>query len=363
MKAAVLKQFNSALEIEEFSIPQLAATGSVLVKILAAAVCGLDPEIIDGKEPEAKLPLILGHQGIGQVEEIQGRHLNYRNKSPLKKGDVIAWNQGVSCGKCYFCDKLHKTNLCPDRWVYGISKSCEEEPYLNGCFSEYIVLDPKTEILSFDYPDLSPSMSAPLTGAGATIARAVHYSSPINPKNTILIQGFGSLAMYGVLFASKLNPKQIIVIGERDDHLQFAKKFGATLIFNSADTSLKERRDAIMDITKGIGVDFAMEVSGNSAAFKEGLDLVRRGGEYHLVGFGHPTDKTEVDYFDITNKAITIRGIWVSDMEDLLFAVDSALTDRAKFSTIVTETFSLENINDAINKMRNNEVVQPVVIP
>ena len=143
-RAAVVTEFGKPLEMQNFEVPKL-REGQVLVRITASGVCGSDVHIWKGLDPRVKTPLILGHEGIGVVENLAGEKSDVFG-NVLNVGDNIIWDRGVVCGVCHYC-VIHKTpSLCVNRWTYGISKTCAEPPYLNGCYSEAMVLDEKTKI-------------------------------------------------------------------------------------------------------------------------------------------------------------------------------------------------------------------------
>ena len=135
----VLEKFNEPLVMRTFPIPTL-KEGEVLVKIEAAGVCGSDVHMWEGRDPRIRLPMILGHEGVGEIVEINGEKRDVHGR-PLKRGDEVLWNRGVTCGHCYFCKVKMEPSLCPNRWVYGIHTSCAEPPYLTGNYSEFLLLD------------------------------------------------------------------------------------------------------------------------------------------------------------------------------------------------------------------------------
>ena len=118
VKAVVLKEFNQPLVIEEGELASL-KDGEILVRITASGVCGSDVHMWKGKDPRTPLPLILGHEGVGVVEEVKGEKKDiFADK--IKPGDFVIWDRGVTCGNCYFCVVKKEPSLCPKRQVYGI---------------------------------------------------------------------------------------------------------------------------------------------------------------------------------------------------------------------------------------------------
>ncbi|MFN3699473.1 MAG: alcohol dehydrogenase catalytic domain-containing protein, partial [Dictyoglomus sp.] len=131
-KAAVLEEFGKPLVIKHLEIPKLLSKG-ILVKMVASGICGSDLHMIDGKDPRVPLPIILGHEGVGEVIEINGEKKDL-NGEVINKGDLIIWNRGIVCGECYFCKVAKTPYLCNNRKIYGINRSCAEYPYLLGSY-------------------------------------------------------------------------------------------------------------------------------------------------------------------------------------------------------------------------------------
>ena len=104
-KAAVLQQFNEPLALQTFPLVPL-ADGEVRVRIKAAGVCGSDVHMWRGQDPRTPLPMILGHEGVGEIAEINGTKLDLFGRE-LKPGDPVLWERGVMCGTCVQC---HSTN-------------------------------------------------------------------------------------------------------------------------------------------------------------------------------------------------------------------------------------------------------------
>jgi len=97
-RAAVLAQFDEPLQMRNFPLVPL-AEGEVRVKITCAGVCGSDVHMWRGEDPRTPLPMILGHEGVGEVAEIAGEKTDLFGR-PLHEGDPVLWERGVMCGEC-----------------------------------------------------------------------------------------------------------------------------------------------------------------------------------------------------------------------------------------------------------------------
>ena len=112
-RIAVLEGFNKPLQVREMEIPDL-LPGQILVQIAASGVCGSDVHMQQGQDPRLALPMSLGHEGVGQIVQMNGEKQTALGEE-LKVGDMIIWNRGVLCGKCYYCTIAHQPSLCENR--------------------------------------------------------------------------------------------------------------------------------------------------------------------------------------------------------------------------------------------------------
>ena len=243
----VLEKFGQPFVLRTFPIPRL-NEGEVLVKIEAAGVCGSDVHMWEGRDPRIRLPMILGHEWVGEIVELKGEKQDIYG-TLLKVGDKVLWNRGVTCGHCYFCKVKMEPSLCPNRWVYGIHTSCAEPPYLTGNYAEFLPLVREVDFFKID-PDVDPQALVPASCSGATAAHAFDLSR-MESGDSVLVEGVGPLGIFAVAFAKSFGASEIIAVGGTDDRLRVCQSFGATLTLSRHRVSFEERKEAMMDITHG----------------------------------------------------------------------------------------------------------------
>jgi len=356
-RAMVLTRFREPLEMRGFPLPE-PREGEILVRMLAAGVCGSDVHMWLGEDERIRLPIILGHEGAGEIVAIGGERRSVLGE-PLSSGMKILWNRGVTCGGCYFCTVKREPSLCPHRWVYGISKSCESPPHLFGCYAEYILLDAKTDVFVLGDSDLATFV--PASCSGATAAHAVELCPP-SPGDTVVVQGPGPLGIFLVAFAAEMGARRIAVIGGTPERLKICEILGATDIINRRETSPGERREIIMSLTGGRGADIVYEAVGTAEAVREGIALVRNGGSYVLAGFGQPGGTVSIDCFsDVVRKNLRIQGVWVSDTQHTFMAISLVERNKEKFARVVTHRFRLNEATEALEAMRDKRAVKAVI--
>lgn len=359
-RVAMLRQFNEPLSLEQIEVPPL-SRGQMLVQVEAAGVCGSDVHMWRGKDPRTPLPMILGHEGVGRVVETKGKKRDVHDQ-PVDVGDTILWERGVVCGTCYYCAVLYEPALCPHRWVYGISRSCEEPPYLNGCYATHVILDPHTAIIPLeDVGDPARYVAASCSGATAAHSFAL---SPVQVGDTVVILGPGPLGAFCVALARADGAEEIVIIGGTEARLALCRNLGATHTLNRHEGDPSERREIICDMTKGRGADVVVEASGSVAAAREGLNFVRPGGTLSLVGFGTPVGEMTLSPFEqVVRKNVRVQGVWVSDVRHTLRAVSLVRQHKAAFTELVTHRFPLDEATSALQAVARREAMKAVLVP
>jgi len=363
LRAAVLKEFKAPLEIVDFPRPTL-GDGEVLVRITAAGICGSDVHMWLGEDPRTPLPMILGHEGVGVVEEIGGPSpkLDLRGRQ-IHPGDPVIWDRAVVCGKCWFCAVKRLPNMCRSRWVYGIHKGCSEPPHLNGCYADYIVLVRETKIISLvDWDDLDPAVLVSVGCSGATAANAVELSG-IEIGDSVLIQGAGPLGLYLVGYAKARGAEHVIVVEGVPSRIELARRLGADVLLDFASTTAEERREAVMSVTRGLGVDAAFEAVGRPEPVLEGIDLVRRGGTYVAVGTAVPMGTIPIDlYHHVVAKQLRLQGAWTNDTRHIVQALSLVRGNSAVFADMLTHRFALEQANEALQSMAARTAIKVAIV-
>jgi threonine dehydrogenase-like Zn-dependent dehydrogenase len=358
-KIAVLEEFKKPLVIKDLDIPDL-QTGQMLVKVTAAGVCGSDVHMMEGKDPRTPIPMTLGHEGVGQLVKINGEKKTVLGEN-VKEGDMIIWNRGVSCGKCFYCNVLHKPALCESRWAYGIHRSINIPPYLNGCYAEHIVLTENTDILLLD--DRDSAVYVPASCSGATAAHAFEYAN-IHIGDTVMVQGPGPLGIFLIAFSKSAGAGNIIVTGGTQERLDMCLEFGATHIINRRTCPKDQIKELIMSLTNGRGVDVGFEAAGSLEAIVDGIPLIRIGGTYITAGFGEPAGSVQFPLFEyVIRRNLTLQGAWVSDTSHLLHAIRLVQSNFDTFSKMITHRFKLEDATLALESVASRQAVKAVLLP
>ncbi len=363
MKAAVLTAFKAALELIDYPKPDI-GDGEVLIRMTAAGICGSDVHTWMGEDPRNNLPMIMGHEGVGVIEEIGGSapKLDLYGRE-LKVGDPVIWDRSNVCGKCYFCAVKQLPNMCVNRWVYGIHRGCAEPPHLNGCYADHILLIRDTKIISLaDWDHLDPATLVSAGCSGATSANAIELAD-IKVGDNVLVQGAGPLGLYLVGYARARGAENVIVIEGVQARMDLAKRLGANITLDFTSTTPEERREAVMAATHGFGVDAGFEAIGRPEPALEGIDLVRRGGTYVSVGTAVPMGTIPIDFYhQIVLKQLRLQGAWTNDTRHITQALQMVKQHPQVFADMITHRYPLEQANEALQSMARKKAIKTAIV-
>ncbi len=350
--AMVLEKYNSPLRLREVEIGSV-SPGETLVSMLASGICGSDVHIWRGKDPRTPLPLIPGHEGVGIIRNTGGKAYDVLGES-LSPGDLILWDRGIVCGKCYYCCVMKTPFLCPDRKTYGIMR--------NGCYAQDLILVKETRILKVN-KDVDPALLASASCSGATAAHAVELSE-ISPGDTAVIQGPGPLGIFVLAFCLQKGAECIGVTGRIGDEarLRFCREMGADFTVNIDEIPLMERIDLVKNQSAGRGANVVIECTGSPDALEDGLKMVAPGGTYCTPGIAVPHESIPIDWYqDIVKKNLNLKGVWVSDTSHLYQAAKLVEKGHFPLKGFVTHRLSLEKANEALRLAETLEMIKGVL--
>jgi len=364
-KAALLIEFNKPLVIKDVPLPKI-EQGAVLIRNEMAGICGSDIHVWHGSiavQMKLRLPIIMGHETIGRIVKITEGRTHDCSGEPLKVGDRILATPTV-CGKCYWCLFERKPNLCINKQYFGFGCS-EEYPYLLGGFAEYSYIQPMSEVVKVP-EDLK---NEEVVGVGCALRAVVHAYGKLGglrQQDNVVILGAGPIGLYSLLLAKEGGAGKTIVIGAPENRLDLAKEWGADhLIDIDEKTDPKERIKEVLELTSGIGADVVIEGAGVPPAFAQGLEMVRSGGRYLVIGQALAGITVPIVPAMIMTKQLTILGSMSSDVSDYYRAIQFIKNKRYKYplGDIVTNKYSLDRINEAFAAMESGKEIKPVIVP
>ncbi|WP_158813922.1 L-idonate 5-dehydrogenase [Methylocapsa sp. S129] len=286
---AIVAHAAKDLRVENLDIPELGAN-DIRVRIAAGGICGSDLHYYNhGGFGVVRLrePMVLGHEIAGVVESVGA------SARRVKAGDRVAVSPSRPCNKCKFCLE-GRQNQCLDMRFYG---SAMRFPHVQGAFREVLVCDEAQAHVVADGVSLGEAaMAEPL----AVCLHGARRAGPLLGKN-VLITGSGPIGALAVIAARRAGAAEIIVTDVADGALGFARKVGADKTINIA---AEPQALAPYAADKG-AFDVMFEASGNEAALRGGLDVVRPGGVIVQLGLG---GEMKLPVNTIVAKEIELRG-------------------------------------------------------
>jgi NAD+-dependent secondary alcohol dehydrogenase Adh1 len=347
MKAAVLHAYDETLTSKEFvkfqDVPDVKAMKplDVVVRIGGAGVCRTDLHIVEGiwrNKVEVNLPLIMGHENAGWVEEIG------KGVESVKVGDPVICHPLVTSGHCLACRRGNDMHA-NDNVFPGINS--------NGGYAEYLLTGERTLI---KLPKtLAPKDVAPYTDAGLTAYRAAKKASRhLLPGEFAVIIGAGGLGHIGIQVLGALCAAEIIVVDRSDKSLALAKECGAHHVVKADGAEV----EGVFALTDGKGAEAVIDFVGEGDAVARGLVMTGNNGFYYIVGYG---GKIDIPTIDMITSEKTIVGNLVGTYAELVELM--ALADRGLVN-LHTREYKLSAANDALHDLHNGKVNgRAVLIP
>jgi threonine dehydrogenase-like Zn-dependent dehydrogenase len=362
-RGVVLRSFNEPLSIEEAEIPN-AGPGAVVVKVTHGGICGTDVHLHHGNLP-IPIPVILGHEGIGVIQQLgEGVTTDFAG-TLIKEGDAVAWMSSIPCGHCYWCVIEHERTLCESRKVYGINQSFDVWPKLSGSWADAIYLQPGSTI--FKLPDgVTPEQAIALGCAGPTAVHGVLDIVKVNVGDTVVVQGSGPVGLAAAMYAHFSGAAKVIVVGGPASRLALAKEIGVGDVhFDIFDGSTVEERLKLIlaETPNGRGADVVLECTGVPKAVPEGFEMARKNGRYLVLGQYTDRGEVPINPHIITKKQLSVYGSWTFGEPHYQKYINTLpkLSERFQLERLVTP-YPLADANRAMTDMASGNVMKPVLI-
>lgn len=318
---------------EEKPKPQLAEQTDAIVKIMKTTICGTDLHIMKGDVPEVKAGRIIGHEGVGIIEEV-GTAV-----SGFKKGDHVLISCITSCGRCDYCKQGMYSHCENGGWLLG--------HLIDGTQAEYVRIPYADNSLYHIPKDSDEEALVMLSDILPTGFECGVLNGKVQPGNTVVIVGAGPIGLAALLTAQFYSPAQVIMIDPDDNRLSIAKKFGATDTFNNTKANVADRVKAL---TGDRGADTVIEAVGIPATFELCQSLVAPGGIIANIGVHGKSAELHLEKLWSHNITITTRLVDTVTTSMLLKTVQSKKLNPAQ---LITHHFKLNDIINAYDTFQN----------
>ena len=345
----------ATVKLQDILVPD-PGPGEALIRVKACGVCHTDLHYREGAIND-DFPFLLGHEASGTVESVGD------GVSNVAPGDfvIIAWRS--PCGTCRSC-------LRGRPWYCFASRNAQQpmtladgsplSPALGiGAFAELTLVDAGQAVKV--NADASPQ-AAGLVGCGimAGLGAAINTGGVIR-GDSVAVFGCGGVGDAAIAGARLAGAHTIIGVDIDDRKLEWAKEFGATHTINASQTDPVE---AIRKLTRGNGVNVAIEAVGSPITYEQAFYARDHAGTLVQVGVPSPDMKIELPLIELFGRGGSLKSSWYGDClpsRDFPMYIDLYLQGRLDLDRFVSETIPLDGVEDAFHKMERGEVLRSVV--
>lgn len=335
------------LETDEFEVlppgPQ-----DIIVRVLAAGICGSDVHTWRGELPYlTALPCAQGHEMVGEIVALGSERSQDSLGRALHEGDRVAYAYFNPCGTCPAC--VAGSVACPNRYALRAPLTVHDPPHFHGAFGDFYVLRERQWVFRLD----DDAVTDHVVPANCAVSQALAAVSAarIQIGDAVVVQGLGGLGIYATAFARDSGAGLVAGVDMVPERLTLAQRFGAHAVVDLKElTTAEQRLERVRELTDQRGADVVIEMAGVPSVIPEGIDYLRPGGRYVLVGNVQAQATATIVPQAIVRANKELVGVvnypqWV--LPRALTWLRSSV-DRYPFDDLVAKTYPLEQINDAI---------------
>lgn len=319
--------------LEDRPKPKIIAATDAIVRITTTSICGTDLHILKGDVPTIAAGRILGHEGVGIIDEVGPNVLGFHN------GDKVLISLITSCGRCRFCKKAMNSHCLNGGWLLGNS--------IDGTQAEYVRVPFADTGLYMLPPDADDEATVMLSCSLPTGLECGALCGQVKPGDIVAIVGAGPVGLATLLTVQLYSPAEIIMVDLDDNRLEVARALGATQVVNSTDGKAADR---IMALTHNSGVDVAIEAVGIPSTFDICQAIIAPGGHIANVGVHGKSVELHLERLWSSNITLTTRLVDAGTTPMLLKMV---LSGRIAAKKLVSHRFNFSEIMKAYDTFAN----------
>ena len=343
------------VEVVTIEVPD-PGPGEVVVAIQACGVCHTDLHYREGGIND-DFPFLLGHEAAGLVESVGP------DVTSVAPGDFVVLNWRAVCGQCRSCRRgrpeycFDTHNATQKMTLDGVELS----PALGiGAFAE------KTLVAAGQATKVDPAArpeAAGLLGCGVMAGLgAALFTGEVGPGDSVAVFGCGGVGDAAIAGARLAGASKVIAVDLDARKLEQAQGFGATHTVLASEVDPVE---AIRDLTDGNGADVCIEAVGNPAVFLQAFHARDLAGTLVQVGVPNPEMRIDLPMIDFFGRGGRLKPSWYGDClpsRDFPMLIDLYLQGRLDLDRFVSETISLDHVEEAFHRMERGEVLRSVVV-
>lgn len=332
---------NKTFEVREMTFLPL-QENQVMIKVMAAGVCGTDVHIYHGEAGSADVnpPIVLGHEFSGIITEIG------KKVTTVKIGDLVTVDPNMYCGKCMYC-KMGKKQSCTSLEAIGVTT--------DGGFAEFCVA-PEGQVykvaegIDFD----TAAMAEPLACAIHGIDRA-----EIKQGQQVLIIGGGTIGLIMAQLAKLAGAGTVIISEPVAGRRKIGLELGADHVIDPINTDLLKEYKSF---TGRDGADVVIECVGNPFTVKQALTIVDKCGTVVLFGVPQVDATVDLPLFDMFIKELKIVGSFINP-DTHQRAVNMLSSQRIRIKELCTHSYSIDSLEEAIHKQMSVDSIKVMIHP
>ena len=338
MKALAKSRRERGLWLEDVPEPEY-GINDVLIRVRYTGICGTDVHIYDWDEWAQKtipVPMVIGHEFVGEIVEVGS------NVNDFHPGDIVSGEGHVTCGRCRNC-LAGRRHLCAFTSGVGVNRP--------GAFAEFVVL-PMSNIWRHE-PNVNQEVAAIFDPFGNAVHTALSF--PVLGED-VLITGAGPIGIMCIPVVKRAGARHVVITDLNPYRLELARKMGATLAVNTAETPLREVQKQLGMLE---GFDVGLEMSGNGAAFRDMIANMSHGGKIAVLGI--PAKEVALDWSKVIFNMITIKGIYGREMYETWYKMSVMIHSGLDISLVITHRYSYADFEQGFAAMRSGQTGKVVL--
>ena len=366
-KGAILWGVGQEWSVEEIEIGEPRAN-EVTVELAASGLCHSDEHLVTGGTPVASYPVLGGHEGAGVVTAVGP------GVTGLAVGDHVVTAFIPACGQCPPCSNGHQ-NLCDLGASLLAGTAITDGSYrvqaqgkdvvpmcLLGTFAPYITVH-QASVVKID-PSI-PLEVAALVGCGVTTGwGSATKVADVRPGESVVIMGAGGVGMNAVQGAAAAGARHVVVIEPVAEKHQWAKDFGATHVFATAE----EAMPAVNEMTWGRMAEKAIITVGDIQGedVQTAVSLIGKGGRVVVTGMGNAANMdVKLNLFEFTLLQKDLQGAifgGANPRAEIPALLGLYQAGQLKLDGLVTQKYSLEQVNQGYQDMRDGKNIRGMIV-
>lgn len=357
MRAAIMHEVDAPVTIETVE-PAAPRRNDITIRLEATGVCHSDISAVRGFLG-LDVPAVLGHEAAGVVVEVGA------DVTSVSPGDRVVASLVPVCGKCYWCVN-GQTHLCGETFaIRGIPRGRLADGRVFtamlglGAFADQMTID---ERLAVKVESDLPAEQLALIGCGiATGAGAAMFTARVRPGSSVAVIGCGGVGQSVIQGARISGAAQIIAIDPVKLKRDVGTSSGATQVVDPLTDDVAE---AVRNMTRGRGVDYAFEVVGTPATIATAYECARRGGTVVTVGIPAPHSRLDLPASDFFRAEKHVVGSYYGSTQvraDFQRIADLIATNRFDAGSLITDRYSLDQLDEAFADLKSGQSIRGII--